>query len=210
MEERNETGVAALAGTTLFLLSLSILVIAEFRGMTGMAVKPDNLIVEISKFAETNLSMLLYISASVIILLAVIYLSSHFDKTLLYSRLREHTKKNRHERIISKEREMIEIREQKKAEERRRKEKELELKNKRLKDFVESALDKGIELKDVKRALELEGWPRKFADKYCNKFFKIYGERAALFKKMAEAESKKKEMFYEAQIEDLTKELNRL
>ena len=85
---------------------------------------------------------------------------------------------------------------------------ETEFSKQALSSFLKGAIDKGLTLRESERALELKGWPKKFIDKYCKKYYSIYKRRKTLLEKKIVVKEKKGEI--DKQLDEINAELMKL
>ncbi|MEE9525331.1 MAG: hypothetical protein V3V78_01870 [Candidatus Woesearchaeota archaeon] len=83
-----------------------------------------------------------------------------------------------------------------------------------LKSFLKIALEKSLTLEESKKALLIKGWPKKFVEKYCTKYYKIIKKREYSARKKTdeqlEKDAKKKENIIKEEIERIDDQLTKL
>lgn len=100
-----------------------------------------------------------------------------------------------------------EIKKLKEEEQRRRKESSALNKNS-LNDYIVYSIKRGKNLEQIKETLVKRGWPKGFVSKYCNRYFKIHGDKIKKLKKEGAEEILTENVG--AQIEAINKKLGKL
>lgn len=130
----------------------------------------------IAEFIKDIWIMVVYALMIVILLAGAVYTASNYRQMSMYKEYQSYRKRRKQElkqRMLERDRQLriIQAENRRKAIEKAKQEYLLILDG-----FIHNAIGSGKTKTQIKKGLLEQGWPKKFVNSYCNKFFKIYSE----------------------------------